>query len=487
MKGLHKNIFLSCIAAALLMTLGTSCKKFLAQEVFTQYDPATFLQSETGITSLLNAAYNNMEVTSSMRERMYTLNEFPGDIMWEFGGSFANSAILYMSFTWDAQQGFLETAWQQYYVSIRNANSLLDNIGKAKSLDPAKAKEFVAEARFIRAADYYFLWQLFGPVPLVVSSDSLNLEPARPTDADFNTFLTGEFQAAAADLPLTQALWGKATKGAALGLAGEYYLNSHQWQLAADASQQVMDLKLYSLYTADIQNMFAVQNEENSEVVFTSPALTTLHGNLYMAHAFPPNYPIQSNWINYGAQICVYNDWVKTYNPVDKRLSWFLFNYTDVNGKNHNLLDPSDPGKAVRCFKYVPDPNAISENNGNDVPVIRYAEILLNRSEALNELNGPNQESVDLLNQVRERAGVPAFSLADFASKDALRAALLQERGWEFVAEGKRRMDLVRQGKLVSAAQARGGAPGAKDYMALYPIPQDEMDADPNLKQNTGY
>jgi hypothetical protein len=48
-------------------------------------------------------------------------------------------------------------------------------------------------------------------------------------------------------------------------------------------------------------------------------------------------------------------------------------------------------------------------------------------------------------------------------------------------------MDLVRQGKLVSAAQARGGAPGAKDYMALYPIPQDEMDADPNLKQNTGY
>ena len=160
-----------------------------------------------------------------------------------------------------------------------------------------------------------------------------------------------------------------------------------------------------------------------------------------MAHAFPPNYPIQSNWINFGAQFCVYNDWVKTYRSDDKRLQWFLFNYTDVKGKYHNLLNSSDQGKAVRCFKYVPDPNAISQNHGNDVPLIRFAEILLNRSEALNELNGPNQESVDLLNSIRQRAGIPGHSLADFPSKEAFRDSLLQERGWEFVAEGKRRQE----------------------------------------------
>lgn len=475
------------VAVLLVILVGTtSCKKFLKQEVFTEYDPAVFLQTEKGINSLLTAAYNNMEVTSSMRDRMYTLNEFPGDIMWEFGGSFVNSAILYMTFTWDAQQGFLGNAWTQYYVSIRNANSLLDNIGAASSLDPAKTEAFKAEARFIRAADYYFLWQLFGPVPLVTTSDSLNLEPARPTDEVFDSFLTTELRAAADKLPTTQDLWGRATKGAALALLGEYYLNSHQWQPAADVNKEVMDLKLYSLYKGDLKNMFAVENEQNEEVVFTSPALTTLHGNLYMAHAFPPNYPIQSNWINYGAQFCIYNDWVQTYDPADKRLSWFIFDYTDIKGQHHNLLDASDPGKAVRCFKYVPDPNAISQNGGNDVPVIRYAEVLLNRAEALNEISGPNQESVDLLNDIRGRAGVGTYKVSDFPSKEALRDAILDERGWEFVAEGKRRMDLIRQGKLIEKAKARG-VTDAADYMTRYPIPQDEIDADPNLEQNPHY
>lgn len=485
MKNINRNIKLG--AVALIFLFSSSCKKFLKEEVYTQYDPATFLQNEQGINSVLNASYSNMEVTSSMRDRMYTLNEFPGDIMWEWGGSFANSAILYMSFNWDPQEGFLQGAWSSYYVSIRNANSLLDNIDKVTGISGDKVKEFKAEAKFIRAVDYYSLWQLFGPVPLTTTTDSLSLKPARATDDEFNTFLTSEFQAAASDLPLSQSEYGKATKGAALAMLGEYYLNSHQWQQAADLNKQVMDLNLYGLYTGDIKNQFAVENEENNSVVFTSPALTTLHGNLYMAHAFPPNYPIQSNWINYGAQFCVYNDWVKTYNPDDKRLEWFVFNYTDVNGKYHDLLNPSDAGKAVRCFKYVPDPNAISQNNGNDVPVIRYAEVLLNRSEALNELSGPNQESVDLLNQIRQRAGVPEYNLSDFSSKEAFRDSMLEERGWEFVAEGKRRMDLVRQGKLISKAQARGGATDAKDYKALYPIPANEISANPNLEQNAGY
>lgn len=485
MKNINRNIKLS--AVALILIFSFSCKKFLNEQVFTQYDPATFLQSSAGINSVLNAAYDNMEVTSNMRDRMYTLNEFPGDIMWEWGGSFVNTAVLYMSFNWDPQEGTLETAWQSYYVSIRNANSLLDNIDKVTTIDTAQIHEFTAEARFIRAADYYFLWQLFGTVPLITTTDSLSLAPARATNVQFNTFITTELQAAANGLPLTQALYGKATKGTALALLGEYDLNTHQWQQAADLNKEVIDLNLYSLYTGDIVNQFAVQNNENSSIVFTSPASTTLNGNLYMAHAFPPKYPIQPNWINYGAQICVYNNWVETYRAGDKRLSWFLFNYTDLNGVYHNLLNPTDAGKAVRCFKYVPDPNAISQNNGNYVPIIRYAEVLLNRSEALNELNGPNQESVDLLNQIRQRAGIPEFTLSDFPSTDVLRDSLLQERGWEFVAEGKRRMDLIRQGKLILNAQARGGATNAKDYMTLYPIPQPEIDANPNLKQNPGY
>jgi starch-binding outer membrane protein, SusD/RagB family len=470
-----------------ILLLLASCEDFLKEEVFTQYDPASFLQTEGGINSVLVASYSNMQVTASMRDRMYTLQEFPGDIMWEWGGSFASSAILFMTYNWDSQSTMFSIPWQQYYESIRNANSLLDKIDKVTSLSADKIKQFKAEARFIRAADYYYLWEIFGPVPLITTASEMNMEPLRATDEEFNTFISNELDAAANDLPITQALYGKATKGAALALLGKFYLNTKQWQKSADVNKQVMDLNKYKLFSGDIKYMFAVQNEVNDEVILVGPALaTSSHSNNYMAHAFPPNYPIQSNWINYGAMFCVYNDWVLTYHPNDKRLGWFLFSYTEPNGKVHNLLNSTDGGKAVRCFKYVPDPSAVSEKHGNDVPMIRYAEVLLNRSEALNELNGPNQESVDLLNQIRARAGISQYIVSDFASKDIFRDALLAERGWEFVAEGMRRMDLIRQGKLISRALSRG-ASNAKDYMTRYPIPLNEIKANPKLEQNPRY
>jgi hypothetical protein len=118
--------------------------------------------------------------------------------------------------------------------------------------------------------------------------------------------------------------------------------------------------------------------------------------------------------------------------------------------------------------------------------MIRYAEVLLNAAEALNEINGPNQEAIGYINQVRERAGVPLYSVSDFASKEELRDAILDERGWEFVSEGLRRMDLVRQGKFISRAKARGVS-HAQDYMMRFPIPQAEINSNPNLEQNEGY
>ncbi len=78
------------------------------------------------------------------------------------------------------------------------------------------------------------------------------------------------------------------------------------------------------------------------------------------------------------------------------------------------------------------------------------------------------------------------ISLSDFPSKEVMRDALLDERGWEFVAEGMRRMDLIRHGKLISGAISRG-AENAKEYMTRYPIPLNEIEANPNLIQNTGY
>ena len=120
-------------------------------------------------------------------------------------------------------------------------------------------------------------------------------------------------------------------------------------------------------------------------------------------------------------------------------------------GELINLLPPNDN---VRPFKYWPGDDFAGPGYGNDIPDVRYADVLLTRAEALNELRGPNQESIDLINRVRNRAGLEKLELSQFSSKEALREHILNELGWEFWWEGKRREDLIRHGKFIEQAQA---------------------------------
>ena len=109
----------------------------------------------------------------------------------------------------------------------------------------------------------------------------------------------------------------------------------------------------------------------------------------------------------------------------------------------------------------------------------------MSRAEALNELNGPNQVSVDLLNLVRDAAGVSTFAIADFATKEVFRDFILDERGREFHTEALRRQDLIRHGKFIESANERGKS--AEDFRVRFPIPQTEIERNPSLIQNDGY
>ncbi|MEM9986313.1 MAG: RagB/SusD family nutrient uptake outer membrane protein, partial [Bacteroidota bacterium] len=172
----------------------------------------------------------------------------------------------------------------------------------------------------------------------------------------------------------------------------------------------------------------------------------------------------------------------ESFDPADKRTELIVREYVNNAGDTINLLPPADN---VRPFKYWPGGDFAGPAYGNDIPVIRYSDILLSRAEALNELNGPTQEALDLINLVRQRAEVPNLELSNFADQAALRDHILAERGWEFWYEEKRRDDLVRHGKLISLAQDRGQP--AQPHHVRYPIPQFALDANPLLVQNEGY
>jgi starch-binding outer membrane protein, SusD/RagB family len=216
------------------------------------------------------------------------------------------------------------------------------------------------------------------------------------------------------------------------------------------------------------------------------------YGNWYTAGALPINFKTSTQipeyvWVpgmaNFATQYRLRSAFVNSFDLVnDKRAVLILRSYTNLAGANVNLM--ATPNNA-RCLKYW-DNGTVGNHSGNDVPVIRYADILLTKAEALNELNGPTQESLDLINAVRARAGIAALTLTDATSKEVYRDLILRERGWEFVAEGKRREDLLRHDKFISLAQARGITTAGEKHK-LYPTPQAERDANKLCSQNDGY
>lgn len=104
----------------------------------------------------------------------------------------------------------------------------------------------------------------------------------------------------------------------------------------------------------------------------------------------------------------------------------------------------------------------------------------------MNELQGPNAESVSLINLVRSRAGITQLQIADIASKEAFRDMILRERGWEFISEGKRREDIIRHDRFISLTLQRRITTAQQKHVR-FPIPQSEFDANKAIVQNEGY
>ncbi len=490
-----KNIYPYIVTFLLLFS---SCSDFLEEEVYTQYDPEVFLQTEAGINAVIVATY--FQSRPGYREAWFTFSEWPCDIMLERGGGYAAPAATFANFNWSVSNSFFRNVWRDSYVAIRNANSLLDEIDNVSALSADKVSVLKGEASFLRAYNYIFLHDFFGPVPLITTGE-LDLEPVKASQDAFSAFIEQELLSAANALPVSQELYGKATKGAALALLGRYYLNTKQWQKSADIYEQVMSLGAYSLF-ANVEGLFAIENEGNSEMIFVFPSVSSGTNSRqwwnYTPHAYPVGY--NTGQVNYGAQFQLWRWFVNSFDVNDRRASeydppngkfgWIIKKYVNKGGETVDLMnDPIVAGVEKlypRPVKFIPDPNAIGQRHGNDMPILRYAEVLVGRAEALNELQGPNQESIDLLNIIRNRAEAPEYVLADFTSKEALRDQILVERGLEFHAEGQRRRDLIRHGTFISSALSRGKT-NAQPHHVLYPIPQEEMDSNPSLEQNAGY
>ncbi|HET7898874.1 MAG TPA: RagB/SusD family nutrient uptake outer membrane protein, partial [Flavisolibacter sp.] len=398
----------------------------------------------------------------------------------------------YNNFTVTSTQGQLSDFWNGRYQTINLCNQVIDNI-PAIDMDANLKNRYIAEAKFIRAYEYFRLVRAFGDVPLRlhVPKDATEYNLARTPKAEVWAAIEQDLTEAANVLPVTYtgADVGRATKGAALAMHAKVAMYQSKWTDVKTFTDQVIGLGIYSLFP-NFEQLFRVPNEFNSESIFeinaahipgNCPASNSQYSQVQGVRGVP-----RGGW---GFNVPT-TDLANSFEAGDPRRDATII-FRGETTPEGDVIPASVPNPMYNQKSYVPfkDPNNQDCNEGADqnIRVMRYAEVLLMNAEANNEL-GNTQAALDALEKVRARARggnnavLPKVTTTD---KDALRQAIWRERRSELAMEFDRYFDVIRQGRGQAVFGPLGWKPNKNE---VWPVPQSEIDlSGGKLTQNPGY
>lgn len=391
----------------------------------------------------------------------------------------------------------------QYYSTWANhigkMTLTLDRISGVE-MDDATRDRLVGETRCGRGWMAYLLYDLYGGIQIpsleVLQNPSQKVVVPRSSAAETVKFIEDDLKAAADVLPDkysgSDEKYGRFTRGLALTILMKLYMQEERWSEAAQCGREAMACG-YSLVPR-YKDIFTLENEGNDEVIYACIEKRGVNEQMWHAHVFPSDYPTENENIQKWNGYRMPWDFYHTFDPEDERLETVCAEYVSTSGVLHNESTDRDDSaqpldKGVLPIKYGEDPTQTSELSEVDVPVYRYADVLTLMAEALaREAGSVTQEAVDRLNDVHTRAGLAAYSTADFADLQAFLDTVLLERGHEFWAEGLRRTDLIRHGKFVEYAKKYKNSTTVQEYMTLMPIPQSVItESSGMVEQNPGY
>jgi hypothetical protein len=384
--------------------------------------------------------------------------------------------------------------WQQFYLSIRNANLIIQKIPQSSTLNEQEKAKYVAEAKFMRALLYFNMVRNWGGIPLRTEQnlDEINLERANP-EAVYNQILS-DLKDAETNLPISGAQPGRATKWAAKSVLADVYLQQKMFKEAMDMADEVITSNAFSLVVVkpnqpdDFLNLFGPEPVSTTEEIFSIKYMRqTGQANGMTRFEGHPNTP----YANGGGYFSFFSDPTrsnvfKDWDRADLRRQYSVYPYLIGRGDSTYL------------YKKFQDRQAISGSGANDYPWYRYADVLMIFAEAANEVNnGPTTAAMEAINQIRRRAYglVPTetsskdYKLSDY-DKISFLNLIIKERGYETVLEGKRWLELKRLNIVKSKIQSSKGIT-VQDIVLLWPIPQNESNynkaIDPIKDQNPGY
>ena len=493
---MKNKITIQILAVCLIAAAGfSSCKKFLEEDPKSNVTVTNYYKTEQDAISAVNSIYAYLNSISTGSTAGVYHSTF-----WVTAGLASDEMLnnqlaapqydQLATFTFTPQNSALEEIWAMHYKTITIANIAINRI-PGISMNEALKQRLIGEAKFLRGLMYFNLVRMFGEVPLIIEENA-PLTPGVAAENAIYEQITTDLSSAADVLPLSYDAGngrGRATKGAANALLAKVYLTRQDWENAALYAKKVIDSNQYALWD-DFADVFKLSSRNGKEAVFSvgfgdaGGAIIFWEVGQFLVRLLPSQLSDEGVINAQGWQIPTQNLY-DAYEPEDRRRAVTFV--TEVNGPNGTYT--------IRPYiqKYW-DRAAEPKGNetSNDFPVIRYSDVLLMYAEANNELG---QEGIahEYINMVRKRArfngttyenAVPDYS---GLNKDQMRQAIIKERRLEFVAEGQRWFDLARTGTLETLVpQAKPGVtPAAKHYK--FPLPQREVDLNPNLQQNDGY
>jgi len=453
---------------------------------------AKFYQNSNDAKAAVTAAYaaliSGEDVQSMYNRGIHLISDIGTDDY--VAGPYAKNANVQAisKVAYDASNDRFEAVWRDTYSAINYANIAIDKISATSHISEQLRNQYVNEAKFLRALHYFNLVRWFRNVPLILhettslSADKVNVKQASPDEvyAQIIQDLTD-----AENLPATYAAEdaGRATSGAAKALLAKVYLTREEWQKAADKANEVIDSNQYGLFD-NFDDAFDSSTKNGKEHIF-SIQFNGYPASAYNFNACQPtalSYEVPGAAGNYADAYNTTSNLYASYGDKDKRRDVSLVTEMKVptTGKVYKLSAP-------HINKFY-DPNKFGNQGSSErnYTYMRYSEVLLIYAEAINELNGPTADAYDKIDEVRRRAGIDLLKdVAPHLTKDEFREYIFEERRKEFFYEGNRWFDLVRRGTdyFVEKLHAAGKTNASAKNIIL-PIPQRELDLNPNLVQN---
>jgi len=445
------------------LPLVVACVSLAACSSVLDVEPTSSIAAETAITDIFGArtalvgAYQALQSGNYYGESFVNFTEVVSDNALKSGTltNFADADANALR----ADNTEVASMWNAVYDAINRANELIDKVPTLTGVDETERNEILGEAYFLRALNYHNLVRLWGGVPLRLKPAATVAEAAsitRATAAEVYTQIVSDLNQAE-QLITDDSQTRQASLGAVYALEARVRLYQQDWA-GAEAAAAKVEAMGYSL-APDFTDLFDASGSDTPEDIFRitfTPVQYNLVGYYYLTRGLGGRYEAAPT-----------SSIIAAFDPA-----------SGGNGANYNPSDARALASVARSGTRNYTPKFDTSIGDEDVHVIRLAEVILIRAEALAHLNRL-PEAVDEYNQVRVRAGLTPDPTTGRTQADVL-AAIARERRLELAFEGDRWPDLVRTGEAISVM-------GLTPQQTLFPIPQREIDTAPGITQNPGY